>query len=74
MWRFEQNGQEAYCVALGKLKEAMEEPQQKSMAFLNKMHSQLRELTRTPLPASDSDETEVKPSSSHCNTQRDSTA
>ncbi|KAF3437840.1 hypothetical protein FNV43_RR20596 [Rhamnella rubrinervis] len=38
---------EAYCFALGKLKVAMEEPQQKSMAFINNMHLQLSELTRT---------------------------
>ncbi|KAL2344150.1 hypothetical protein Fmac_005435 [Flemingia macrophylla] len=43
---------EAYCLALGKLKEAMVEPQQKSMAFINNMHSQLRELTKaTPEPS-----------------------
>jgi Zn-dependent protease with chaperone function len=43
---------EAYCLALRKLKEAMEEPQQKSMAFINNMHSQLKELTSThPVPA-----------------------
>ncbi|MED6207819.1 Homeobox protein knotted-1-like [Stylosanthes scabra] len=36
---------EAYCLALGKLKEAMEEPKQKSMAFINNMHSQLKELS-----------------------------
>ncbi|KAG5009512.1 hypothetical protein JHK87_018027 [Glycine soja] len=42
---------EAYCLALGKLKEAMVEPQQKSMAFINNMHSQLRELTKATLPA-----------------------
>ncbi|XP_019465316.1 PREDICTED: homeobox protein knotted-1-like 1, partial [Lupinus angustifolius] len=36
---------EAYCLALSQLKEAMEELQKKSMAFINNMHSQLRELT-----------------------------
>ncbi|XP_059455418.1 homeobox protein knotted-1-like 1 [Corylus avellana] len=41
---------EAYCLALRKLKEAMEEPQQKSMAFINNMHSQLQELTGTHHP------------------------
>ncbi|KAJ0048008.1 hypothetical protein Pint_16858 [Pistacia integerrima] len=41
---------EAYCLALGKLKEAMEEPQQETLAFLNTMHSQLRELTTTTGP------------------------
>ncbi|XP_027359458.1 protein KNATM [Abrus precatorius] len=40
---------EAYCLALGKLKEAMEEPQQKSMTFINNMHSQLRELTKATM-------------------------
>lgn len=39
--------QEAYCSALGKLKEAMEEPHQETVAFINGMHSQLRELART---------------------------
>ncbi|KAJ1438672.1 hypothetical protein SESBI_02937 [Sesbania bispinosa] len=43
---------EAYCLALSKLKEAMEEPQQKSMAFINNMHSQLRELTKATTPSS----------------------
>nr|XP_023892312.1 homeobox protein knotted-1-like 1 [Quercus suber] len=43
---------EAYCIALAKLKEAMEEPQQKSMAFIKNMHSQLEELTSMhPVPA-----------------------
>ncbi|EXB45103.1 Homeobox protein knotted-1-like 1 [Morus notabilis] len=37
----------AYCFALGKLKEAIEEPQQKSMAFIKSMHSQLTELKRS---------------------------
>jgi hypothetical protein len=37
-----------------KLKEAMEEPQQKSMAFINNMHSQLKELTSThPVPSAE---------------------
>ncbi|GFP82421.1 hypothetical protein PHJA_000385100, partial [Phtheirospermum japonicum] len=35
---------EAYCVALNKLKEVIEEPQQESMAFINYMYSQLEEL------------------------------
>ena len=39
--------QEAYCSALSKLKEGMEEPQQQTIAFFNAMHSQLRELART---------------------------
>ncbi|KAJ7970247.1 Homeobox protein knotted-1-like 1 [Quillaja saponaria] len=44
---------EAYCLALGKLKEAIEEPQQESMDFIDNMHSQLKELTKTthPTPA-----------------------
>ncbi|XP_057957487.1 homeobox protein knotted-1-like 1 [Malania oleifera] len=50
---------EAYCGALQKLKEAVEEPQEETMAFINSMHSQLRELMSTthsappqPLPNS----------------------
>ncbi|KDP24827.1 hypothetical protein JCGZ_25311 [Jatropha curcas] len=38
---------EAYCLALSKLKEAMEEPQHETVAFINNMHVQLRELTTT---------------------------
>ena len=39
-------------MALAKLKEAMEEPQQKSMAFIKNMYSQLGELTSMhPVPA-----------------------
>ncbi|XP_061988486.1 homeobox protein knotted-1-like 1 [Rosa rugosa] len=38
---------EAYCLALRKLKEAMEEPHQKSMTFITNMHHQLKELTAT---------------------------
>ncbi|XP_011003758.1 PREDICTED: homeobox protein knotted-1-like 12 [Populus euphratica] len=38
---------EAYCFALSKLKEAMEEPQQETVAFINSMHLQLKELSRT---------------------------
>lgn len=45
--------QEAYCLALRKLKEAMEEPQQKSMAFINSMHSELEELASTELAPSE---------------------
>ncbi|KAH0976071.1 hypothetical protein GBA52_017970 [Prunus armeniaca] len=41
---------EAYCLALGKLKEAMEEPQQTSMAFISNMHLQLKELTGSHQP------------------------
>ncbi|PON79294.1 Knotted-like MEINOX transcription factor [Parasponia andersonii] len=37
--------QRSYCLALTKLKEAIEEPQQKSMAFINSMHSQLTQIT-----------------------------
>ncbi|TYJ07285.1 hypothetical protein E1A91_A12G294800v1 [Gossypium mustelinum] len=37
---------EGYCSALSKLKEAMEEPQQQTIAFINGMHSQLRDLAR----------------------------
>lgn len=42
--------QEAYCLALGKLKEAIEEPQQDSMVFINNMHLQLKELTANSHP------------------------
>jgi len=58
--------QEAYCMALGKLKEAMVEPQQKSMAFINNMHSQLREITKPTLPAPPSNTA----SSSECKFRR----
>ncbi|WVZ13622.1 hypothetical protein V8G54_011188 [Vigna mungo] len=57
---------EAYCLALGKLKEAMVEPQQKSMAFINNMHSQLREITKPTLPAPSSESPPPSASSSHC--------
>ncbi|XP_058727338.1 protein KNATM-like [Vicia villosa] len=62
---------EAYCLALNKLKEAMEEPQQNSMAFINSMHSQLRELTQatTPPPT----ESPATTSSSDCTFRRDPT-
>ncbi|TQD72644.1 hypothetical protein C1H46_041829 [Malus baccata] len=49
---------EAYCLALGKLKAAMEEPQQKSMAFISHMQLQLEEIINNshladqPAPAS----------------------
>ncbi|XP_014494790.1 homeobox protein knotted-1-like 1 [Vigna radiata var. radiata] len=56
---------EAYCLALGKLKEAMVEPQQKSMAFINNMHSQLREITNPTLPAPSSEPSPPSASSSH---------
>ncbi|KAK7380097.1 hypothetical protein VNO78_32500 [Psophocarpus tetragonolobus] len=59
---------EAYCLALGKLKEAMVEPQQKSMAFINNMHSQLRELTKATLPAPP--EPAATTSSSECKFRR----
>ncbi|TXG50935.1 hypothetical protein EZV62_023459 [Acer yangbiense] len=41
---------DAYCKALSKLKEAMEEPQQETVAFINDMHSQLRDLTTSNPP------------------------
>ncbi|KAF2309136.1 hypothetical protein GH714_000778 [Hevea brasiliensis] len=44
---------EAYCLALTKLKEAMEEPQHETAAFINSMHMQLRELTTTYPETSD---------------------
>ncbi|KAJ9141574.1 hypothetical protein P3X46_032095 [Hevea brasiliensis] len=44
---------EAYCLALTKLKEAMEEPQHETVAFINSMHMQLRELTTTYPETSD---------------------
>ncbi|CAN4100605.1 unnamed protein product [Withania somnifera] len=39
---------EAYCVALRKLKEAMEEPHLESIKFINHMYSQLSELMELP--------------------------
>ncbi|KAE9600228.1 hypothetical protein Lalb_Chr14g0370701 [Lupinus albus] len=53
---------EAYCMSLGQLKEAIEEPQKKSMAFINNMHSQLRELTMatTHAPGDASSSSECK--------------
>lgn len=57
--------QEAYCLALNKLKEAIEEPQMKSMAFINNMHSQLRELTDATMPAAPAEEAAIA-SSSEC--------
>lgn len=43
--------QEAYCWALRELKEAIKEPQQETLEFIDKMHSQLTELTITnPAP------------------------
>lgn len=62
---------EAYCLALGKLKEAMVEPQQKSMAFINNMHSQLRELNKATLPAPT--EPAATTSSSECKFRRNPT-
>ncbi|CAJ1952125.1 unnamed protein product [Sphenostylis stenocarpa] len=61
---------EAYCLALGKLKEAMVEPQQKSMAFINNMHSQLREMTKPTLPAPPPEPAPPPASSSDCNFRR----
>lgn len=46
--------QEAYCLALSKLKEAMEEPQHETVAFIKTMHMQLRDLT-TNYPQSPDD-------------------
>ncbi|CAK9153616.1 unnamed protein product [Ilex paraguariensis] len=42
---------EAYCMALSKLKDAIEEPQEETMAFINSMHSQLKELMELPFTA-----------------------
>ncbi|XP_073015873.1 homeobox protein knotted-1-like 1 [Primulina eburnea] len=39
---------EAYCMALKELKGSMEEPQQESMAFINYMYSQLKEVVGIP--------------------------
>ncbi|CAA3017562.1 homeobox knotted-1-like 1 [Olea europaea subsp. europaea] len=39
---------EAYCMTLNRLKEAIKEPQQESMAFIESMHSQLKELMEDP--------------------------
>ncbi|KAK7364140.1 hypothetical protein VNO80_12568 [Phaseolus coccineus] len=61
---------EAYCMALGKLKEAMVEPQQMSMAFINNMHSQLREITKPTLPAPPSEPAPATASSSECKFRR----
>lgn len=58
-------------MALGKLKEAMEEPQQKSMAFINNMHSQLRELTKATMPPPA--EPAAATSSSECKLRRNPT-
>ncbi|CAL0332575.1 unnamed protein product [Lupinus luteus] len=63
---------EAYCMALGQLKEAMEEPQHKSMAFINNMHSQLRDLTMATMPAPDESAADAT-SSSECKSRRNST-
>ncbi|KAK4801326.1 hypothetical protein SAY86_021813 [Trapa natans] len=40
---------EAYCAALSKLREAMEEPQQTTMAFISSMHSELQEMSAVPI-------------------------
>ncbi|KAE8709652.1 NAD-dependent dihydropyrimidine dehydrogenase subunit PreA-like [Hibiscus syriacus] len=50
---------EGYCSVLSKLKEAMEEPQLESIAFINGMHSQLRDLARSN-PLSPDQEAEMK--------------
>ncbi|KAL2453356.1 hypothetical protein Adt_49144 [Abeliophyllum distichum] len=47
---------EAYCMTLNKLREAMEEPQQESIAFIKNMHSQLAELMEIPSSTSLSQE------------------
>lgn len=66
--------QEAYCLTLGKLKEAMEEPQVNSMAFINNMHSQLRELTKTThMHAPAEPAAAASASSSRCKFGRDPT-
>ncbi|KAI3409574.1 KNOX2 domain-containing protein, partial [Psidium guajava] len=39
---------EAYCSVLSDLRGAMEEPQQETMAFIDDMHSQLKDMTTTP--------------------------
>ncbi|CAL0323929.1 unnamed protein product [Lupinus luteus] len=59
---------EAYCLALSQLKEAMEEPQKKSMAFINNMHLQLRELTMASMatPSEPADATSSSSSTSEC--------
>ncbi|CAN4099146.1 unnamed protein product [Withania somnifera] len=46
------NFMEAYCVALSKLKDAMEEPHLESIKFINHMYSQLSELMELPNSAS----------------------
>ncbi|KAL3716333.1 hypothetical protein ACJRO7_008007 [Eucalyptus globulus] len=40
----------AYCSVLSKLREAMEEPQLETMAFIDDMHSQLEDVITTPPP------------------------
>ncbi|OIW16045.1 hypothetical protein TanjilG_04580 [Lupinus angustifolius] len=58
---------EAYCLALSQLKEAMEEPQKKSMTFINNMHSQLRELTMATMPTpSEPDDATSSTTTSEC--------
>ncbi|WCJ42130.1 Homeobox protein knotted-1-like 1 [Euphorbia peplus] len=49
---------EAYCVALRKLKEAMEEHQHQTVAFINTMHLQLTDLTSPFSPSSDGSDDE----------------
>ncbi|KAF8022598.1 hypothetical protein BT93_F0187 [Corymbia citriodora subsp. variegata] len=41
---------ETYCSVLSKLREAMEEPQLETMAFIDDMHSQLKNMITTPPP------------------------
>ncbi|KAI4319236.1 hypothetical protein MLD38_032862 [Melastoma candidum] len=38
---------EAYCLALSQLREAMEEPQEETVTFIDDMHSQLQEIIAT---------------------------
>ncbi|XP_059659162.1 uncharacterized protein LOC132305548 [Cornus florida] len=43
---------EGYCMALGKLKEAMEKPLQETTAYIDAMHARLSELSVIPPPLS----------------------
>lgn len=38
--------QEAYCMALSNLKEALEEPTKQTKAFIDSMHVELKELSK----------------------------
>ncbi|XP_059650742.1 homeobox protein knotted-1-like 2 [Cornus florida] len=46
------NFMEVYCMALGKLKDAMEKPLQETTTFINSMYTQLNELSVTQEPTS----------------------